>query len=60
MAIQGFADQMTADVAAGNNTKAARQLPQRLWKAAQKKLDILRQATTTQISRRYLAIGSRT
>lgn len=39
MAIKSFADQMTADVAAGVNTKDARRLPQRVWATAQRKLD---------------------
>src|SRR5262245_44922355 len=39
MAIKSFTDQMTADVAAGQNTKDARRLPQQVWKAAQRKLD---------------------
>jgi proteic killer suppression protein len=47
MAIKSFADQMTADVAAGLNTKAARRLPQRVWKVAQRKLDAIHAATTT-------------
>jgi toxin HigB-1 len=47
MPIRTFANQMTADVAAGLNTKASRLLPQRVWKAAQRKLDTLQAATST-------------
>lgn len=45
MAIVSFADQMTADVAAGENTKQARRLPQRVWTTARRKLDGLHAAT---------------
>lgn len=48
MAIQSFTNQMTADVAAGLNTKDARRLPQRVWTAARRKLDGLDAATSTQ------------
>ena len=48
MAIRTYANQMAADVADGVNTKQARKLPQRVWKTAQKKLDILAAAKTTQ------------
>src|SRR5262245_4690496 len=48
MAIRTYSDQMTADVAAGKNTKYARRLPRDVWKAAQKKLDMLAAAATTQ------------
>lgn len=47
MPIQTFANQMTADIAAGLNTKSARLLPQRVWKVAQRKLDALQAAQTT-------------
>lgn len=46
MAIRSFHDQMTADVAAGINSKHARRLPQRVWKTAQRKLDALNAAKT--------------
>lgn len=39
MAIKSFADQTTADIAVGVNSKHARRIPQRVWKAAQAKLD---------------------
>ncbi len=45
--IRSFADAMTADVAAGINSKAARRLPQRVWNVAQRKLDAMAAATTT-------------
>lgn len=48
MAIRTYSDQMTADVAAGENTKYARRLPQRVWKTAQRKLDMVAAAATTQ------------
>lgn len=48
MAIRTYADQMTADVAAGKNSKYSRRLPQRVWKTAQRKLDMLAAAGTTQ------------
>lgn len=48
MAIRTFGDQMTADVAAGKNTKAARQLPQRVWGAAKRRLDLVHGARSTQ------------
>ena len=47
MPIKTYANQMTADVASGLNTKHARLLPQRVWKAAQRKLDILQAAAST-------------
>lgn len=47
MPIKSFANQMTADVAAGLNTKHARLLPQRVWKVAQRKLDIINAAQST-------------
>lgn len=45
MAIKSFHDKMTADIAAGENTKDARRAPQRIWKTAQRKLDALHLAT---------------
>lgn len=46
MAIKSFANQTTADIAAGDNTKAARRIPQRVWTAAQTRLDGLQAAAT--------------
>ena len=46
MAIQSFGNDLTRDVAKGVNTKAARRLPQRVWKAAQRRLDSLDAAKT--------------
>lgn len=49
MAIKSFSDQGTKDVFEGLNTKAARRtLPQELWKIAQRKLDLLHRAASTQ------------
>lgn len=48
MPIKSFANSMTADVAAGLNTKSSRLLPQRVWKVAQRKLDSLQAAKSTQ------------
>lgn len=45
MAIKSFANQMTADVAAGVNSKFARRLPQRVLPAARKLIDALDAAT---------------
>jgi proteic killer suppression protein len=47
MSIKSFANQMTADVAAGRNTRDARRIPQRIWTVAQRKLDTLDAATST-------------
>lgn len=47
MPIQSFANQMTADVAAGLKTNHSRKLNQKVWKAAQRKLDALAAATQT-------------
>ena len=47
MAIRTFANQMTADVAAGVNSKHSRLLPQRVWSTARRKLDIINAATST-------------
>ncbi len=44
MAILSFANQMTADVAAGLNTKHSRRLPQRVWTAARRRLELLHSA----------------
>src|SRR4051812_17427808 len=48
MAIRSFADQTTDDLAHGLNTKAARRIPRDVWKTAQRKLDLLNTATSTQ------------
>ena len=45
MAIKSFANQMTADVAAGVNSKFSRRLPQRMLAASRKLLDALHAAT---------------
>lgn len=47
MSIKTFANQMTADVKAGLNTKHSRRLPQRLWRVAQRKLDMIDVAKST-------------
>lgn len=44
MPIKSFADQTTADIAAGDNTKAARRMPQRVWTAARRRLDLVHDA----------------
>ena len=48
MAIKSFADETTADIYNGLNTKAARRIPRDQWKSAQRKLTVLHTATTTQ------------
>ncbi len=48
MAIRSFATQTTEDVAAGVNSKAARRIPRTVWAVAQRKLDTLEAATTTE------------
>lgn len=47
MPIRSFANQTTADVAAGLNTKHARLLPQRVWTVARRKLDQINAASST-------------
>lgn len=47
MAIRTFGDQMTADVAAGLNTKHSRRLPQRVWGQAKRRLDLIANAKST-------------
>lgn len=47
MAIKSFADQTTSDIYHGLNTKAARRIPQLMWKAAQRKMSLLHVATAT-------------
>ncbi len=39
--IQSFADETTADLFRGRNTRAARRVPGPLWRAAQRKLKML-------------------
>ena len=39
--IQSFADETTADLFQEKNSRAARQLPQELWRSAQRKLKAL-------------------
>ncbi|MPY90342.1 MAG: plasmid maintenance system killer protein [Luteitalea sp.] len=39
--IRSFADETTADIAAGRNTKAARRIASKLWPRVQEKLKIL-------------------
>lgn len=46
MAIRTFADQTTSDVFHALNTKAARRVPQRVWTAARRRLDLLDKAVT--------------
>lgn len=46
MAITNFANQTTADIAAGVNSKHARRIPQRVWTAARTRLDALQAAAT--------------
>lgn len=48
MAIKSFGNESTSDIYHGLNTKAARRIPQLVWKAAQRKLTTLHAATTTQ------------
>lgn len=47
MAIKSFADQTTSDVFHSINSKAARRIPQRVWKAAQRRMVALQAATRT-------------
>src|SRR5438128_2383269 len=47
MAIKSFSDESTSDVYHGINSKAARRIPQRVWKAAHRKLDALNVAKQT-------------
>ena len=48
MAIKSFANQSTADLFEGLNTKASRQIPREIWKKAQRTLSMLQAATSTQ------------
>jgi proteic killer suppression protein len=47
MAIKSFADDTTADIYAATNSKAARKIPQDVWKAARRKMSILNIANDT-------------
>lgn len=47
MPIRSFANQTTADVFAGANSKFSRQIPQRVWGAAQRKLSVVHAASST-------------
>lgn len=47
MPIKSFADETTSDIYYGINSKAARRIPQRVWKAAQRKMSLLNAATKT-------------
>lgn len=47
MAIKSFKDDAAADLFNGLNTKAARRIPNELWKNARRKLVMLDQAATT-------------
>lgn len=46
--IRTFADEATADVYYGRDTKAARRLPKPLWPVIRRKLDALNRARTLQ------------
>jgi proteic killer suppression protein len=48
MAIRNFADETTRDIYNGENTKAARRIPQDAWKPAQRKMSLLHNAKSTQ------------
>jgi plasmid maintenance system killer protein len=43
--IQSFADETTADISAGLNTKAARRIPRDLWRNIRRKLAVIDAAT---------------
>jgi plasmid maintenance system killer protein len=43
--IQSFADDTTADISAGLNTKAARRIPKPLWRTIRRKLAVIDAAT---------------
>lgn len=47
MAIKSFADDTAADIFNGLKSKAARKVPQDVWKAAQRKMNILNIANDT-------------
>jgi proteic killer suppression protein len=46
--IRSFTDETTSDIYHGLNTKAARRVPQDIWKSAQRKMTVLHNAKTTQ------------
>jgi len=46
--IQGFADETTADIFNGKNSKAARRIPREIWGLAARKLDRLNGANAVQ------------
>jgi toxin HigB-1 len=43
--IQAFADETTADISKGLNTKAARRIPKDLWRTIRRKLAVIDAAT---------------
>jgi proteic killer suppression protein len=43
--IQSFADETTADISQGLNTKAARRIPKDLWRTIRRKLAVIDAAT---------------
>jgi proteic killer suppression protein len=43
--IQSFADETTADILQGLNTKAARRIPKELWRSIRRKLAVIDAAT---------------
>ncbi len=45
--IKSFADETTRDIYRGENSKAARRMPQRVWTAAKRRLEFLHAASTT-------------
>ena len=44
--IRSFADQATADVYVGRDSKTARRIPQPIWPVVRRKLDVLHRART--------------
>lgn len=46
--IRSFADQATADVYLGTESKAARRIPKPLWPVVRRKLDVLNRAKSVQ------------
>lgn len=44
MAIKSFKNQTTQDIFLGDNTKAARRVPQRVWTSARRRLELLHSA----------------
>lgn len=47
MAIKSFGDETTSDIFHAINSKAARRIPQSVWKAARRKMTALNAATQT-------------